>query len=115
MTDKQRFHAIMRFEAPDRMLLWEQGFWGGAVERWYAEGMPRRHGVNGSPAYGDTVRGPATPVAAGDCVCPDIALQAGLDKPSWKVPVEMYLHPLWLSSSWSRISSSKHCTLLPVR
>jgi hypothetical protein len=93
MTDKERFHHIMRFERPDRMLAWEQGFWGGSVERWYREGMPRLHGVRGDPAFGDTVRGPATPVDAASKVCPDVAAGAGLDKPSLKVPVELYLCP----------------------
>lgn len=93
MNDKERFHALMRFEPCDRIPYWEQGFWGGTIERWYAEGMPRRHGVEGNPAYGDTVRGPATPIAAGDRICPDVLQAAGLDKPSLRVPVELYLCP----------------------
>jgi hypothetical protein len=93
MTDKQRFHAIMDFQPFDRILRWEQGFWGGAVERWYREGMPRKSGVSGNPAFGDTVRGPATPVAAGDKICPDVTDGAGLDKPTLRIPVEMFLWP----------------------
>jgi len=93
MTDRERFHATMGFEPADRVLYWEQGFWAGAVERWYGEGMPRRHGVTGDPAYGDTVRGPATPIAPGDKVCHDVGESAGLDKPSLRVPVELYLSP----------------------
>ena len=93
MTDKERFHAIMGFEPPDRMLYWEQGFWGGAVDRWYSEGMPKKRGASGEPAYGDTVRGPATPIRDGDKICPDVLEGAGLDKPSLRVPVELYFHP----------------------
>ena len=93
MTDKERFHAIMNFEKPDRMLSWEQGFWGGTIERWYGEGLPDVDGVTGDPAYGDTVRGPATPIAPGDKSCPDVYSATGLDKPSWKVPVNLYLFP----------------------
>ena len=93
MNDKERFHAIAGFEPCDRMLFWEQGFWGGAVERWYAEGMPRVHGVEGDLAYGDTARGPATPIAPGDRTCRDIGAAAGLDRPSLKVPVELFLCP----------------------
>jgi len=63
------------------------------VERWYAEGMPRRHDVQGDPAYGDTVRGPATPIGPGARVCPDVLEAAGLDKPALQVPVELYLSP----------------------
>ncbi len=93
MTDKERFHAIMNFERPDRMLAWEQGFWGGTIERWYSEGLPKDQGVSGNPAYGDTVRGPATPIAPGDKACYDVYEHSGLDKPTWKVPVELYLCP----------------------
>jgi uroporphyrinogen decarboxylase len=93
MTDKERFHAIMSFEQADRMLYWEQGFWGGTVERWYSEGMPKKHGVNGNPSWGDTVRGPATPVKPGDKFCPDIIESTGLDKPSQNIPVELFLCP----------------------
>ncbi len=93
MTDKERFHAIMRFEPPDRPLYWEQGFWGGTIERWYAEGMARVTGVEGDPAYGDTVRGPATPSEPGDIRCDDAIREAGLDKRSQRVPVSMFLCP----------------------
>ena len=93
MNDKERFHAIMDFEPPDRVLYWEQGFWGGAVERWYGDGMPRVHGVEGDLAYGDTARGPATPLGPGDRTCRDIGEAAGLDQPSLKVPVELHLCP----------------------
>ena len=93
MTDKERFHAVMDFEAYDRVPYWEQGFWGGTIDRWYQEGMPRRHGVEGNPAYGDTVRGPATPIAPGDRVCHDVRESARLDKPSLRAPVELYLSP----------------------
>ena len=93
MNDKDRFHAIMNFEPCDRTLYWEQGFWGGTVQRWYKEGMVKRHGVSGQPAYGDTVRGPATPIGVGDRICHDVREGSGLDIPSLKVPVNLYLCP----------------------
>ena len=93
MTDKERFHAVMNFEPCDRIPYWEQGFWGGTVERWYREGMPRHHGIEGEPAYGDTVRGPATPIAPGDRICHDVREGAGLDSPSLRAPVELFLFP----------------------
>ena len=93
MNDKERFHAVMNFEPCDRTLYWEQGFWGGTVQRWYKEGMAKRHGVIGLPAYGDTVRGPATPIAIGDRICHDVGQGSGLDIPSLRVPVNLYLCP----------------------
>ncbi len=95
MTDKERFHAVMGFEPADRVPFWEQGFWGGTIERWYSEGMPRRHGVQGDPAWGDTVRGPASPIAPGDRFCLDALEASGLDKPTLRVPVQLYLWPLF--------------------
>lgn len=93
MTDKERFHALMSFQPADRTLFWEQGFWGGTIERWYAQGMPRRSGIQGDPAWGDTVRGPASPIAPGDRFCADVLEAAGLDKPTLRVPVELHLWP----------------------
>ena len=93
MNDKERFRRIMAFEKPDRMLSWEQGFWGGTIERWYREGMERRYGVQGDPAFGDTVFGPATPIRGDSKLCMDVAEGAGLDKPSMCVPVELFLYP----------------------
>lgn len=52
MTDKERFHAIIAFEKPDRMPYREQGFRGGTMERWYDEGMKRRRGVQGTRIRG---------------------------------------------------------------
>ena len=83
----------MAFEPADRMLYWEQGFWGGTVERWYSEGMPRKHGVEGNPLPGDTVRGPATPVAPGEKISHDVIEFTGLDKLSQRVPVELFFYP----------------------
>jgi len=93
MTDKERFHAIMQFAPGAPMLAWEQGFWGGTIDRWYAEGMPRQHGLEVAAAYGDTVRGPATPIRPGDRVCHDVREGAGLDQPSLSVPVELFVWP----------------------
>ena len=55
--------------------------------------MPKVHGIEGNPSYGDTVQGPAAPVEPGDLVCPDILEAAGLDKPSLKVPVNLLFCP----------------------
>ncbi len=45
MNTRERFLAIMNFEEPDRHLVWEFGYWGGTVRRWYREGLPRVHGL----------------------------------------------------------------------
>ncbi|MGB2827001.1 MAG: hypothetical protein WBC50_02205, partial [Dehalococcoidales bacterium] len=45
MNTRERFLAIMNFEEPDRHLVWEFGYWGGTVRRWYKEGLPQVHGL----------------------------------------------------------------------
>ncbi len=41
VTPRERFHATMRYDAPDRVPYWEViGFWGQTLDRWRDEGMP---------------------------------------------------------------------------
>ena len=41
ITARERYHAVMRFQPGVRTLMWEFGYWNGAVERWYGEGLQR--------------------------------------------------------------------------
>jgi uroporphyrinogen-III decarboxylase len=42
MTNVERFHAVMNFEKPDRLPMYEwAGWWGATLDRWYEEGLPR--------------------------------------------------------------------------
>jgi uroporphyrinogen decarboxylase len=52
MNSRERFLATMTFEKPDRAPLWEFGYWGGTIERWYREGLPKRRGLNPAIGYG---------------------------------------------------------------
>ncbi len=52
MNSRERFLATMTFEKPDRAPLWEFGYWGGTIERWYGEGLPKRRGLNPAIGYG---------------------------------------------------------------
>ncbi len=45
MNSRERFRAVMNFEPCDRTLLWEFGYWAGALQRWYEEGLPKKHGI----------------------------------------------------------------------
>ncbi len=59
MNSRERFNAIMNFEKPDRNLIWEMGYWLGTVDRWYGEGLPKKHGlsIEGDPGLGGQRRG----------------------------------------------------------
>jgi len=61
LNARERFQAIMAFEKPDRGLLWEMGFWRETIDRWYREGMERRHGIPDNLNPGDGLRGEASP------------------------------------------------------
>jgi hypothetical protein len=59
MNCRQRFNAVMNFEHADRNLLWEMGYWPDTLERWYGEGLGRRHNQLGTPGTG--IRGESSP------------------------------------------------------
>ena len=42
MNTRGRFNRIMNFEPCDRTIIWEFGYWAGAIKRWYKEGMPEK-------------------------------------------------------------------------
>jgi len=46
MNSRERFLEVMAFNTEVRSLKWEFGFWGENVNRWYAEGLPRKVGTN---------------------------------------------------------------------
>lgn len=52
MNTRERFLALMSFEEVDRTLLWEFGYWGGTVRRWYREGLPLVEGIPDEVADG---------------------------------------------------------------
>ena len=84
MNCRERFQAVMHFQEADRSLLWECGYWGGTMMRWYGEGLPRKKGLPegikwGTGAYGaDNV---------------DVWDYFELDPPRQKVPVDTGLCP----------------------
>lgn len=58
MNTRERYIALMTGQDVDRTLLWELGYWVGAVRRWYREGLPEIKGVpegapDGASAWGE--------------------------------------------------------------
>jgi hypothetical protein len=37
---------------------WEFGYWGGAINRWYEEGLPKVKGLPRKVSYGEGITGP---------------------------------------------------------
>jgi uroporphyrinogen decarboxylase len=43
MNSREKFLETMNFNAGVRTNKWEFGYWGGTIERWYKEGLPRKN------------------------------------------------------------------------
>ena len=57
MNAKELYLKIMNFESCERTLNWELGYWGGVLNRWYKEGLPKKFGLEREVDYGDAVCG----------------------------------------------------------
>lgn len=57
MNTRERFLASMTFEPVDRPLLWEFGYWVGAIRRWYKEGLSCQRGIPESLGDSNAVSG----------------------------------------------------------
>jgi uroporphyrinogen-III decarboxylase len=98
MNTRERFNAIMNFEKPDRNLIWEMGYWLGTVDRWYGEGLPKKHGlsIEGDPGLG--VRGeafPHDPFSISRERDQDVHETMGMDKPLVALPVNLGPQPFF--------------------
>jgi hypothetical protein len=96
MNTRDRFLAVMDFAPCDRTLLWEWGYWGGAVDRWYLEGLPRRKGLVQPVEYGGTLAGPGAAWRSGVLNVPDaedVADAVGLDKGRETIPLQNFIYP----------------------
>ena len=58
MNSKERFLKTLNFERPDRYNDWEFAYWGGTLNRWYKEGLPKIHGFSRVIEEGETIGGP---------------------------------------------------------
>ena len=58
---REIFLKVMNFEACKRTIKWEFGYWVGALDRWYKEGLPKIRGFKNGLGYGDGLIGPGHP------------------------------------------------------
>lgn len=96
MNLRERFNAVMDFKPVDRTILWEWGYWGGTIERWYAEGLPRVHGLREPVTYGGTVAGPGAAWGSGVLNVQqayDVSEACQLDPPRQTIPLENFIYP----------------------
>ncbi len=99
MNARERFLAVMHFEPVDRTMLWEDGYWVGAVRRWYGEGLPKRYGmppdaVDGGAAAGGSI--PWDPTAWETIPdARDVNEELGLDVGLRRIPVNNFVCPFF--------------------
>jgi len=96
MNNRERFLAIMDFQPGVRTLLWEWGYWGGAIDRWYGEGLPKVQGLREPAAYGDTVAGPGAAWGSGVLNvqrAEDVSAFLGFDPPRQTIPLQNFFFP----------------------
>ncbi|MCJ7739444.1 MAG: hypothetical protein MUQ10_19380, partial [Anaerolineae bacterium] len=98
MNTRERFLAVMEFKPCDRTLLWEWGYWGGTVQRWYDEGLPRRKGLREHVEFGGTLAGPGAAWRSGDLNvedAEDVADFCELDGGRETVPLQNFIFPTY--------------------
>ena len=98
MNTRERFLAVMEFKPCDRTLLWEWGYWGGTVQRWYDEGLPRRKGLREHVEFGGTLAGPGAAWRSGVLNvedAEDVADFCELDGGRETVPLKNFIFPTY--------------------
>jgi uroporphyrinogen decarboxylase len=58
MNAREIFSRVLGFAHSERTINWEFGYWGGALQRWYGEGLEERAPLPPGTVYGDVIAGP---------------------------------------------------------
>lgn len=118
MNLRERFLEVMKFNTGVHSIKWEFGYWGEVVDRWYAEGLPKRHYPRISPRICTPTSELYTPawnsvprsrlpkgiaVMAGGLYWPtqgfpvdhDVRDYFGMDYPQILVDVNLLFHPMF--------------------
>ena len=95
VNTRERFLAVMNFEPADRTLLWEFGYWGGVLRRWYEEGLPKRAGIPDNIGYGEGVSAELSGVVPDRYLDRDVHDFFGFDEAIIRIPLNNYLCPAY--------------------
>ncbi len=95
MNTRERFLAVMDFQPVDRTLLWEFGYWGGAIRRWYEEGLPRKAGLPEAVGYAEGVGAELSGQQPGRYLDRDVHDYFGFDEAIIRIPLNNYLCPAY--------------------
>jgi uroporphyrinogen-III decarboxylase len=94
MDTREVFLDILNFRSTKRTLRWEFGYWIGAIERWYKEGLAKRKGFSDKFYWGDALAGPGLR-SFSDLIFIDEDIDAffNFDKGTSVLPVNPWIFP----------------------
>jgi len=102
MTTRDIFLRTLDFDTSVRTLNWEFGYWGGALNRWYNEGLELKEGLKREVTYGESICGPALhwpiPSLSSEILRDkDVAVSFSFDEPLTSVPYNFWIYPKYES------------------
>lgn len=93
-TLRERFLAVMNFEPVECTLRWESGYWAGAMQRWYAEGLPSKRGIPLGMQRGQMIVAEFAPrYGQSEGVDSDVHELLQMDGPMYSVPLALWFVP----------------------
>lgn len=96
---REIFKKVMNFKPCERTLNWEFAYWGGALNRWYEEGLPKIKGLPDTVTFGEGVRGPGSPYgspsSSGELPIWDYDVNHyfGFDEGIITIPYDFWIYP----------------------
>ena len=94
MNSRERFNSVVNFEAGNRTLYWEVGYWAGTIRRWYKEGLQNQGNILESIPSAKTVTGEIIPSPQFDRPRDfEVSSALGLDKGMMRFPVVHWIYP----------------------
>ena len=98
MNTREKFLAILEFNKKVTVPDWEFGYWGGTLERWYREGLPKKFGLSKKVTFGEGVCGPGLhwpmlSVAGEIPVDKDVQSFFKFDENLMTFPIDQWIYP----------------------
>lgn len=89
------FLACMNFDTSVRTMLWEFGYWGGTIKRWYGEGLPKKYGLAKEVQFGGAIFGEGVDQSTIDDIPHDKDVHNffGFDDGEVTVPINIWMYP----------------------
>ena len=98
MNARDRFSEVMGFNTKVHSMNWEFGYWGGTLNRWYREGLPKLYGLPRDVTHGEGLCGPGLhwpmPSSKEDLLRDrDVSVHFDFDEGITLVPYNYWIYP----------------------